>query len=189
MSCGCEVPPGGGCRPCLHKKCQLHRHLVTTDTTRVVSYYDNRPVKVHKQTDCCTANLVYLLQCTLHQKQYCGSSVNFKSRWSKHKNDMIHGKGEDCGFCRHWATDHSDSPYDLSHVQKVLLDQVDDRGPREENFHKLQLVQNHAARLVTKADKRAHSLSLLKELHWLPIKQRVSYKVALIVFKCLNDET
>ncbi len=59
----------------------------------------------------------------------------------------------------------------------------------EENFHKLQLVQNHAARLVTKADKRANSLSLLKELHWLPIKQRVSYKVALMVFKCLNDES
>ena len=59
----------------------------------------------------------------------------------------------------------------------------------EENFHKLQLVQNHAARLVTKADKRAHSLFLLKNLHWLPVKQRVSYKVALMVFKCLNDDS
>ena len=58
----------------------------------------------------------------------------------------------------------------------------------EENFQKLQLVQNHAARLVCKADKRAHSLYLLKHLHWLPIKQRVSYKVALMVFKCLNDD-
>ena len=26
----------------------------------------------------------------------------------------------------------------------------------------------------------------LKELHWLPIEQRVHYKIALIVFKCLN---
>ena len=59
----------------------------------------------------------------------------------------------------------------------------------EENFHKLQLVQNHAARLITKADRRSHSLFLLKELHWLPIKQRVSYKVALMVFKCLNDDS
>ena len=62
---------------------------MTTDNTSVVSYYDNRPVKVKKKVDCCTPNVVYLLQCTLHQKQYCGSSVNFKSRWSKHKNDMI----------------------------------------------------------------------------------------------------
>ena len=114
---------------------------MTTDTTRVVSYYDNRPVKVKKQLDCCTANIVYLLQCTLHQKQYCGSSVNFKSRWSKHKNDMIHGRGEDCGFCRHWATDHSNSPDDLSHVQIVLLDQVDDPGPREEDFPKLKWLE------------------------------------------------
>ena len=58
----------------------------------------------------------------------------------------------------------------------------------EDNFHRLQLLQNHAARIITKAPKRSDSLLLLKKLHWLPIKQRVSYKVALMVFKCLNDD-
>ena len=57
-----------------------------------------------------------------------------------------------------------------------------------ENFHKLQLIQNHAARLVKKANKRSSATSLLKDLHWLPVKQRVLYKIALIVFKCLNVE-
>ena len=57
----------------------------------------------------------------------------------------------------------------------------------DENFNKLQLVQNHAARIIKKAPKRSSASSILKELHWLPIKQRVSYKVALIVFKCLHD--
>ena len=57
-----------------------------------------------------------------------------------------------------------------------------------DNFHKLQLVQNHAARIVKRASKRSSATTLLYELHWLPIKQRVSYKIALTVFKCLNIE-
>ena len=55
-----------------------------------------------------------------------------------------------------------------------------------ENFTKLQLVQNHAARLVKKASKRDSAMSIMFELHWLPIKFRVSFKIALIVFKCLH---
>ena len=58
----------------------------------------------------------------------------------------------------------------------------------EENFYRLQLLQNHAARVVLKARKRSSATALLKELHWLPIKFRVTYKIALLVFKCLNVE-
>ena len=57
-----------------------------------------------------------------------------------------------------------------------------------QNFYKLQLVQNHAARLIKKQPKTSSASLLLKELHWLPIKFRVSFKISLIVFKCLNDE-
>ena len=56
------------------------------------------------------------------------------------------------------------------------------------NFNQLQLVQNHAARIVKKAHKRTSATSILFDLHWLPVKQRVSYKIALTVFKCLNNE-
>ena len=31
-------------------------------------------------------------------------------------------------------------------------------------------------------------MSIMFELHWLPIRYRVSFKIALIVFKCLNIE-
>ena len=59
----------------------------------------------------------------------------------------------------------------------------------EDNFNRLQLLQNHAARIIIKAPKRSDALLILKKLHWLPIKQWVSYKVALMVFKCLNDDS
>ena len=56
----------------------------------------------------------------------------------------------------------------------------------DENFHDLQLLQNHAARVVLKAKRDCSATALLKELHWLPVRQRVLYKIALIVFKCLH---
>ena len=55
-----------------------------------------------------------------------------------------------------------------------------------ENIEKLQLLQNHAARLIFGAKKREHITPLLMKLHWLPIYYRINYKIALLCFKCLN---
>lgn len=54
-------------------------------------------------------------------------------------------------------------------------------------IERLQLVQNAAARLVTGARKFDHITPILKELHWLPVKQRITYKTAMLVFKCLTS--
>ena len=86
--CGCQIPTGSGCRPCSHRICQIHKNLVVTDREIVTSYYDSRPIKIKKKLDCCTPNLIYLLQCTTHKKQYCGRAVNIKGRWYKQKSDM-----------------------------------------------------------------------------------------------------
>ena len=58
----------------------------------------------------------------------------------------------------------------------------------KENINKLQLVQNHAARLIKRVPKRTSAKSILKELHWLPIEQRIQYKIATIVYNCLYDD-
>ena len=50
---------------------------------------------------------------------------------------MTNCKDEDCGFCKHWAKEHKNSPKDLSPIKIVFLDQVDDPGAREEDFPKL----------------------------------------------------
>ena len=47
---------------------------------------------------------------------------------------MTNCKAEDCGFCKHWAKDHKDAPQDLSCIKIVFLDQIDNPGPREEDF-------------------------------------------------------
>jgi len=39
-------------------------------------------------------------------------------------------------------------------------------------LNKLQVVQNAAARLVTGARRSEHMTHVLRDLHWLPIRQR-----------------
>lgn len=51
---------------------------------------------------------------------------------------------------------------------------------------KLQLVQNSAARLVANKRKREHIRPTLKSLHWLPVRQRIIYKILIITFKSLK---
>ena len=52
---------------------------------------------------------------------------------------------------------------------------------------KLQRIQNASARLLTNTPKYAHITPVLKELHWLPVKSRIIFKIALLTFKSLHD--
>jgi len=49
----------------------------------------------------------------------------------------------------------------------------------------LQRVLNATARLVLDLKPRDHITSALRELHWLPIGQRIEYKLCLLVHKTL----
>jgi hypothetical protein len=53
-------------------------------------------------------------------------------------------------------------------------------------IHKIQLVQNAAARVVTQTRKFDHISPVLYDLHWLPVVHRIHYKVLLMVFKALS---
>ena len=52
---------------------------------------------------------------------------------------------------------------------------------------KLQRVQNSAARLIMLCPKRTSMMPVLKHLHWLPIIERINYKIVLTVYKSLNN--
>ena len=51
---------------------------------------------------------------------------------------------------------------------------------------RLQSVLNVAARLVFSRSKYDHVTPLLHELHWLRIKQRIEFRLSVLVFRCLN---
>jgi len=52
--------------------------------------------------------------------------------------------------------------------------------------NRLQLVQNYAARLVTRTHKREHITTVLFQLHWLPVRFRSFNKIMFHTFKVLN---
>jgi hypothetical protein len=52
----------------------------------------------------------------------------------------------------------------------------------------LQRVQNAAARLVLNLKSSDHLTAAFVELHWLPIKQRIKYKLCLLVHKSLTGQ-
>jgi len=60
-------------------------------------------------------------------------------------------------------------------------------GLPQYQFDRLQRILNAAARVTCLIPKYAHISPVLAQLHWLPVKYRVTYKIALIVFKALND--
>jgi hypothetical protein len=47
----------------------------------------------------------------------------------------------------------------------------------------LQTAQNAAARLIVRSKKREHITPVLHKLHWLPVEQRIKYKICCLVFK------
>ena len=54
------------------------------------------------------------------------------------------------------------------------------------HLNKLQRVLNAAARLVCRAPRYCRITPLLCELHWLPVRQRISFKILLFVFKAIH---
>lgn len=55
-------------------------------------------------------------------------------------------------------------------------------------LNKLQIVQNNAARLILKKKKSDSITPLLIQLHWLPIRFRIQYKIILLTYKALNNQ-
>ena len=55
------------------------------------------------------------------------------------------------------------------------------------NINRLQKIQNSAARLIFRSRKFDHVQPLLKQLHWLPIRARIKYKISLLCFKFFTE--
>ncbi|XP_064651630.1 uncharacterized protein LOC135502611 [Lineus longissimus] len=68
----------------------------------------------------------------------------------------------------------------LDYCNSLLL------GVSEELADKLQVVQNNAARLITRTSRRNHISPVLEDLHWLPVRARIEFKVLTLVYKAVN---
>ena len=61
-------------------------------------------------------------------------------------------------------------------------------GISETLLHRLQVVQNSAARLIMRVRRREHITPILFALHWLPVRQRIQFKILTLVYRCQNHQ-
>ncbi len=59
-------------------------------------------------------------------------------------------------------------------------------GANQSSIGRLQMVQNAAARLLTGSHKFDRISPILTSLHWLPVEQRIEFKIVVFVFKALR---
>ena len=57
----------------------------------------------------------------------------------------------------------------------------------EYQIQRLQRLQNSAARLITLTRRSSHITPILHSLHWLPVQQRIVFKILIMVFRCLHN--
>ena len=60
-------------------------------------------------------------------------------------------------------------------------------GINDTLLRRLQAVQNAAARVVSGTHRCDHVSPVLWQLQWLPVRQQVDFKLAMLVYKALNN--
>lgn len=100
-------------------------------------------------------------------------SSNYNIRALQHIRPMLDNKVANAVACSIVSTR-------LDYCNSLLY------GTSVRNVQRLQRIQNSLARVVSCAKKRDHIRPVLKDLHWLPVVQRIDYKVALLTHKILS---
>ena len=62
-------------------------------------------------------------------------------------------------------------------------------GLPSSTLRKYQTIQNICAKHVLNKNRYSSSLWALKKLHWLPIQQKIDYKILMTTFKCITGIT
>ena len=66
----------------------------------------------------------------------------------------------------------------LDYANSILI------GITQTELKRLQKIQNIAAKMVCNKKRYDSATACLRELHWLPVEQRIEYKILTLVFKC-----
>ena len=93
----------------------------------------------------------------------------------------------DKDICNHAV--HSLGLSGIDYCNSLLYGQTAKKKKKKKNTHKLQTIQNRTARFVFKANRRENTTPLLKELHWLPVCERINYKLLTIAYKSKHATT
>ena len=89
---------------------------------------------------------------------------------------------------RNMLTDEDDSQF----IHAFITSRIDYcnsilYGMADTILSDLQRIQNTAARILTKCRERNYpSINPIKKIHWLPVRQRITYKILILTFKAYH---
>ena len=77
-------------------------------------------------------------------------------------------------------------------IHSLIISRLDNNnalpyGLLANQLYRLQKIKNTAARILTFSRKSCDITPILMELHWLPVTQRIVFKLRMIVHKCTNN--
>ena len=77
-------------------------------------------------------------------------------------------------------------------VQTLVLLRIDYcnalmMGLAEYQINKLQRIQNMACRVICSVRKYDNITDHLKDLHWLPVRECIAFKICILMFKCFRN--
>ena len=73
-------------------------------------------------------------------------------------------------------------------MPRLVYSNISLYGISEGLLDKLQKAQNSAARLVVKCLRSDHITPHLRDLHWLPVRSRIKYKILVTTYRALHKE-
>ena len=62
-------------------------------------------------------------------------------------------------------------------------------GLSKKSINVMQCIQKNGAKMILNKKPRDSTTECLKELHWLPIQQRIDFKILALTFKSLHKQT
>jgi len=138
-------------------------------------------------------DFVVILSC--HVQYYTLLEKALKKVWTKDQH-RLHTK--DCRSCYYQLRQLRSVAQSLSAeaVKAVVHTFISSRldycnslltSVNEGLLRRLRSVQNAAARLITGTRRCEHITSALQQLHWLPVRQRIQYKLASLAFRALSS--
>jgi len=123
-----------------------------------LTHVDQDSVIVHR----CRDQVVYEWSQALHCHQMLPTQY-----WSQPANTSNHYQ---------WTNPHvTNALFPLNHCNTVLA------GLLDATIRPLQRIQNSAARLGAGVSSREHITPMLHQLHWLPVKYRIMYKLGVLM--------
>jgi hypothetical protein len=86
----------------------------------------------------------------------------------------------DQNTCHHVARALITSRLDYCNAMFTVLSSKD--------LTRMQRLQNNAARVIFGVGRRVDAAPLIETLHWLPVRDRITFKILLYVYKIINDQ-